>query len=532
MLENNIEDRQTQEPTNIKDLKGFIEVLDAAPTHTPKNFYESLKFYNGALYAYDQVSASWIQLYGYTSPLSTKGDIFVRGASDTRLPVGTNGYFLQADSTQTTGLKWADLPETSVAIIETEVTAGENIDGTLAPLGVFVADDNTYSGVIQNLAKNAFKNDSSSTKWYAQTFTTPASPYSSISLVSSKFSLKKSSGATGTLSVKLYATSSGLPTGSALATDTLDISTLSDVSYSAIEFDLPYSLSAGTKYVIVLELSLSAGSLLFEYKDTDVYSGGDALVTSNSGSNWSLFSTAGVYHDLYFDISYTYKFGTEGYIYKSDPDDVARNKYHGIVKTSINASAAGNMIVEGAVSGFSSLEPGELYYIQNDQTAGLTVTSLLLGRAVKADTINIIKQGGSNVYLGAVASDVLRESADTERTLATGGTNQTSKLKEFIVPVTGYYRIKFDLRDDTSGYDANARIYRNGTAYGTSVSTASTSYVNYSEDLFFVAGDLAQLYITVNYGGTNHTAYTRNFRVYYSIGEIPVDNFPGLISLD
>ena len=42
-----------------------------------------------------------------TSPLTTKGDIFVHGSSDTRLPVGTDAYVLTADSTQSTGLKWA-----------------------------------------------------------------------------------------------------------------------------------------------------------------------------------------------------------------------------------------------------------------------------------------------------------------------------------------------------------------------------------------------------------------------------------------
>jgi len=45
----------------------------------------------------------------YTSPLTTKGDIFVRSTADTRLPVGTDGQYLVADSTQTIGLKWQTL---------------------------------------------------------------------------------------------------------------------------------------------------------------------------------------------------------------------------------------------------------------------------------------------------------------------------------------------------------------------------------------------------------------------------------------
>lgn len=44
---------------------------------------------------------------GLTSPLTTKGDIWVFGSTNTREPIGTNGQVLTADSTQTTGMKWA-----------------------------------------------------------------------------------------------------------------------------------------------------------------------------------------------------------------------------------------------------------------------------------------------------------------------------------------------------------------------------------------------------------------------------------------
>jgi trimeric autotransporter adhesin len=41
------------------------------------------------------------------TPLTTKGDLFTFTTEDARLPVGTDGYTLVADSVEATGLKWA-----------------------------------------------------------------------------------------------------------------------------------------------------------------------------------------------------------------------------------------------------------------------------------------------------------------------------------------------------------------------------------------------------------------------------------------
>jgi hypothetical protein len=46
---------------------------------------------------------------GATSPLTTKGDLYTFTTVDARLPIGTNGQFLQADSAQTTGNGWKTL---------------------------------------------------------------------------------------------------------------------------------------------------------------------------------------------------------------------------------------------------------------------------------------------------------------------------------------------------------------------------------------------------------------------------------------
>ena len=44
---------------------------------------------------------------GGGSPLTTKGDLYTFSTVDARLGVGTNGQYLQADSSTATGLKWA-----------------------------------------------------------------------------------------------------------------------------------------------------------------------------------------------------------------------------------------------------------------------------------------------------------------------------------------------------------------------------------------------------------------------------------------
>lgn len=43
----------------------------------------------------------------FASPLTTKGDVWGYSTTNVRIPIGTNGYVLTADSTQALGLKWA-----------------------------------------------------------------------------------------------------------------------------------------------------------------------------------------------------------------------------------------------------------------------------------------------------------------------------------------------------------------------------------------------------------------------------------------
>jgi len=52
--------------------------------------------------------SAWVAVGGgLTSPLTTKGDVWGYSTTNARVPVGTNGQILTADSAEATGVKWA-----------------------------------------------------------------------------------------------------------------------------------------------------------------------------------------------------------------------------------------------------------------------------------------------------------------------------------------------------------------------------------------------------------------------------------------
>ncbi len=80
---------------------------------------------------------------GGSSPLTTKGDLFGHSTVDARIPVGTNGQVLTADSTQAVGVSW-----------QTPGAGGGAVPGTIPDLTLWIETDNILGaagGIISRL---------------------------------------------------------------------------------------------------------------------------------------------------------------------------------------------------------------------------------------------------------------------------------------------------------------------------------------------------------------------------------------------
>jgi hypothetical protein len=95
---------------------------------------------------------------GYTSPVTTKGDLFVgdSGGGDGRLPIGSNNFVLVPDSAQSNGLKWLNLAtHPTVVNLQTQITNNTDdivdIENDILGINTVLSDHETR---IDNLETN------------------------------------------------------------------------------------------------------------------------------------------------------------------------------------------------------------------------------------------------------------------------------------------------------------------------------------------------------------------------------------------
>jgi hypothetical protein len=104
-----------------------VPTLNQNTTGTASNVTGTVAIANGGTGQTTKLAA-----FDALSPASTKGDLIAfDGTDNVRLPVGADGLVLQADSTQTTGLKWA-AAGSSGATISNDTTTATNVYPTFA----------------------------------------------------------------------------------------------------------------------------------------------------------------------------------------------------------------------------------------------------------------------------------------------------------------------------------------------------------------------------------------------------------------
>lgn len=143
------------------------------------------------------------------------------------------------------------------------------------------------------------------TAWRAQTFT-PNTGQDNVSRVLVNIT---NSSLSATMQCSIYATSAGQPTGAALASATALTSFAS--GELTFNFATPLAVTPGTVYAIVVRLSAyTSGNFAWNYQNTNPYSGGTRLTSSDSGTNWSIDSAS----DMRFKVQYRGIFGESVYL--------------------------------------------------------------------------------------------------------------------------------------------------------------------------------------------------------------------------
>lgn len=263
--------------------------------------------------------------------------------------------------------------------IKKSLTFGEAVDGTTTPalmsLNVPTAENKRYEQALQNNNDNVF-----GANLFGDVFTTDSytTHLTKISLWLYK------NGNPDNLVLSLFATSGGLPTGSALETVTRSGS-LAPVSYASFDFSFssPVSVAKNTTYAWTVSLVSGTGATNYIIlgKKTGFYPGGTRIYSTNSGVSWTKDTDAKMTFAVWgYNVS-------DGKVYRATTNDAARQYVLGFCRENVSADAVGGVQCFDIVGGFTGLTIGAKYYMQ--ATAGTIGTSgsILVGTAISTTEI-------------------------------------------------------------------------------------------------------------------------------------------------
>lgn len=301
-----------------------------------------------------------------------------------------------------------------------ELIIGEDIDISTSPLPVFI-EKNKKLTATEAISQKTSNNSQLAygALWKAQTFTMDSN--NTISKIMLKISKANSSTPIPDATVAIYATTAGVPSGSALSSKTIIAEKLalsgSDEEV-VIELDTPLTVTSGAVYAIVLS-SPSATSTQYVnwvFNSTSLYAGGQYYESANSGSSWTPQTC-----DFVFGV-YTYTQDFEvGKVYKSLAGTVTRRNIDGFLVTSGVNGDTEILQANGIVKGFTGLLAGRRYYLcdgditisQLSSNSGYafgrtTTQTQLVGQTFKVTSANKINKIAVKLYKSGSPTDSIQ----------------------------------------------------------------------------------------------------------------------------
>lgn len=224
----------------------------------------------------------------------------------------------------------------------------------------------------------------------AQTFTTGADDQQT--LINVIINVKRI-GNPGDLTVGIYATSAGLPTGSVLYSTTISEASISTSSFADYTATFNQILSSSTLYAVVFSASGSDAFNSYRYIGNSAggYSGGAAYV--RSGGVWGTTTIT----DFHFQINLA-QFSTAAgpRVLKTQANSSYSYRYNNFIGFAMESASNGNscrVYLSGLANSLSSLSIGSIYYLSN--TPGLIGTSpgansVKVGRGITTTALLIV----------------------------------------------------------------------------------------------------------------------------------------------
>ncbi len=452
-----------------------------------------------------------------SSPLTTKGDIWVYSSANTRLPVGTNGQILSSDSTQSAGLKWVDASGGGGGTV-TSVSAGSGMD-----FSEITGAGSVVLGTPSNITGNTTNVASGTTHTHQVILNLNDLDDATITSVANNELLAYDTTASGWINQTPSEAGFSTVATSGSYNDLSNLPSLSTVATSGSYNDLsdkptiPSALSelSGDSD----DIAEGSSNLFMTTGERSKLSGIASGAEVNVNSDWN--ATAG-------DAEILNKPSIPSALSElsGDSDDISEGSTNLFMTTGERSKLSG--IASGAEvnvqSNWNTTASGSDSYILNKPTlptgniVGDTDTQTLTNKTLTNPSINFTDKAVSQNVLCRVYLSSNQSISDATATKITfnsesfdiGGDFDSSTNYRFVAPVTGYYLVMLDVgfvAGGTANRPFNIRIKANGTTDYARVqsyteSTNEALFLHTGDIVYLTSGQYIEGYVYQNSGST------------------------------